>query len=171
MAVFKQLNGRGRYHDDLARHDVINYILRLDKAMSGFIGGIHVDPFSPAESMRKVAQKFENDSMIRLRHFIISFSPDEIDDPEVVNEIAQKITLWIGQRFQAVYAVHEDVFHLHAHFVFNSVSFLDGRKFYGTRKDLYDFINFLKSLLLSYGVTQLHQISWKSGQDTQDFWE
>ena len=103
MAIFKQLNGRSRYHDDSARQDVINYIFKPDKAVSGYIGGVYVNPLAPAESMRKVAKEFGNDSMIRLRHFIISFSPDEIDDPEVVNIIAQQIATWVGQYYQIVY--------------------------------------------------------------------
>ena len=55
MAIFKQFNGKGRYHDDSARTDLINYIFRMDKAISGYIGGIHVDLFCAAESMQQVA--------------------------------------------------------------------------------------------------------------------
>lgn len=168
MAIFKQFNAKGRYHDDDARADLINYIFRMDKARSGYIGGIHVDPFSAAESMTMVASHFNKDDRIRLRHFVLSFEPDELCSLDEINEIAQYILSFIGQRFQCVYALHEDRIHPHVHFIFNSVSFIDGHKFHGTRKDYYDFLAFLKDLLLFYDVPILRTVSVKTGVDVQD---
>lgn len=42
--------------------------------------------------------------------------------------------LW-GDRFEVVVATHCNTNHYHNHFVINSVSFMDGRKFYNSRED------------------------------------
>ena len=43
MATFKTANALGKYHDQGARMDVIQYILRPDKAIHGYVGGSSVD--------------------------------------------------------------------------------------------------------------------------------
>ena len=47
-------------------------------------------------------------------------------------ELARR--LW-GERFEVVVATHLNTGHYHNHFVINSVSFLDGGKFYNSRED------------------------------------
>ena len=171
MAIFKQLNGTDRYFDMSARADVIAYVTRPDKAESGFVGGICVDPFDPAESMDQVAAHFNKSTGVQLRHFIISFYPHELDDPEVANEIAQQLILWIGQEYQAVYGVHEDTDLIHIHVVHNSISYIDGHRYYGKKKEYYNLIDYIKALLHQYGIHALEEVSFKSGLNVQIGWE
>ena len=49
--------------------------------------------------------------------------------------IASMIAHEIGQRYQCIYAVHEDTYHTHFHFAFNPVSFVDGHKYSGTKEE------------------------------------
>ena len=38
MAVLKLLNGNGKYRNEEAKENVINYILRPDKVLTGYFG-------------------------------------------------------------------------------------------------------------------------------------
>ena len=91
MATLKVLNGKGKYHDLGARADVAHYICNPLKAESGFTGGFGVTR-DIVGSMDDVAIRFNKVNGVQLRHFVLSFTPDEIDDPEEVNEIAHHIT-------------------------------------------------------------------------------
>lgn len=62
-------------------------------------------------------------------HFMISFRPGEADIPAAM-DIAQKfVDRYLSERFEVVWAVHNDKKHLHIHIVFNSVSYADGYKY------------------------------------------
>ena len=69
-------------------------------------------------------------------HAIQSFKPGETD-PETAHKIGVELAreLW-GDRFQVVIATHLNTNHLHNHFVINSVSYLDGKKFHSGSEDL-----------------------------------
>ena len=62
-------------------------------------------------------------------HGYQSFKPGEVT-PEQAHEIGLQLAkeMW-GDRFQIIVTTHLDKDHLHNHFCFNSVSFLDGKKY------------------------------------------
>ena len=68
-------------------------------------------------------------------HGYQSFKADEVT-AEVAHEIGMKLAqeLW-GDRFEVVVATHCNTGHYHNHFVINSVSWADGRKFYNSPAD------------------------------------
>ena len=69
-------------------------------------------------------------------HAYQSFKPGEVDaDTAHKIGIALAEELW-GDRFQVVVATHLNTNHIHNHFVINSVSNIDGRKFHSGAKDL-----------------------------------
>ena len=65
-------------------------------------------------------------------HGYQSFQADEVN-VETAHEIGVKLAeeLW-GDRFEVVVATHCNTDHYHNHFVINSVSFMDGYKFYNS---------------------------------------
>ena len=68
-----------------------------------------------------------------------SFAPGECS-PAMAHEIGKKLAeeLW-GSRYQVLIATHLDkANHLHNHFVVNSVSFLDGKRYHRTNQDYRD---------------------------------
>ena len=70
-------------------------------------------------------------------HLVHSFAPGEvtpIQAHELGVEFAQRL---LGDRYEAVVSTHLDHDHLHCHILFNSVSFVDGRKFQNTFRDYY----------------------------------
>lgn len=152
MALFKVLNGKGKYHDLKAREDVLRYILNPLKTQSGLRGGVGVTP-DIVGSMNDVAVRYDKVNGVQLRHFVLSFPPTELDSPEVVYEIACRIAQFIAQEFQVIFAVHENTENLHIHFMFNSISHRDGHRYQGKKKEYYDLVNFIKSnLKYFYGI-------------------
>ena len=69
-------------------------------------------------------------------HAYQSFKPGEVD-ADTAHQIGVALAeeLW-GDRFQVVIATHLNTDHIHNHFVINSVSNIDGRKFHSGAKDL-----------------------------------
>lgn len=166
MAMLKVLNGKGKYHDLGAREDVANYMFNSSKMLSGYRGGIAVtEDF--LGSMNQIATKFDKTTGVQLRHFVLSFTPDELNDPEEVNKIACHITRFIGKDYQAVFSVHENTENLHIHFMFNAISYRDGHRYRGTKKEYYDLINFIKSALRQYYGLNLMTVSNQSDRDIQ----
>ena len=62
------------------------------------------------------------------KHYVQSFENDSIE-PKMAHEIARE---WAEKNFkgyEVLFATHCDKGHIHTHFIVNSVSFEDGRKF------------------------------------------
>ncbi len=167
MAILKALNQKGHYHDSDARNIVIKYILNPFKACSGYYGGVYVDPEDIAGSMNNIAIRFNKNTGVQLRHYVLAFTPQEMDDIDIVYDIACNIARFIGREYQVVFAIHENTTNLHIHFVFNAISYIDGHRYYGKRKEYYDLINYLTELLhYNYGLI-LQTVSSKSAIDIQ----
>ena len=154
MATFKVigLGQDGKYMDDYSREDVIAYVLRNDKTPHHCIGGAAVNVYNAFQEMTLLAQAFYKDSGLRLRHSVISFENSENIGINEVDQIARHAIAYYSGAYQIIYAVHEDAEHLHIHLVMNSVSYLDGKKYHGDKKDYYGFINYMKSVVGSYGI-------------------
>ncbi len=159
MAIITTPNGHGMYADETTREGVIRYILSPDKVRSGYWGGASVDLTDPVGYMEQIAQRFGKDSGVRLRHFVISFHPLELDDAETVNEIAQRVVDYIGQEYPAIYGVHEDAKHIHFHIAVNAVSHIDGHRYRGSKKEFYAFLNAIEAVLEDYGIYSLRYVS------------
>lgn len=81
------------------------------------------------QQMIMTKQQFNKSDKYIAWHGYQSFKPDEVA-PELCHEIGVKLAkqMW-GDRFQVIVSTHLDKDHLHNHFCFNSVSFLDGKKY------------------------------------------
>ena len=73
------------------------------------------------------------------RHLIQAFSPGEVT-PKQAHEIGMKLANEVlGGKYEFVLTTHIDKGHIHNHIIFNSVSFVDYRK-YHSNKQSYHFI-------------------------------
>lgn len=98
-----------------------------------YVRGINCDPGSAYEQMQRTKQRFQKTGGIVAFHGYQSFAPGETT-PELAHAIGLELAhaLW-GERFEVVVATHLDKDHLHNHFVLNSVSFLDGKRYYDNK--------------------------------------
>ena len=85
------------------------------------------------------------------RHYIQSFSPNEIELEQVL-EIAKK---WAEEAFEGhevFIAVHNDREHLHSHFIVNTVNFFNGKKLHESKKELEDKKKLNDEICYEYGI-------------------
>ena len=91
--------------------------------------GIRCSADTAFEEMTAVKEAFGKTSGNVAYHAYQSFKPGEVT-PQQCHQIGVDLAvkLW-GDRFQVLVATHLDKEHLHNHFIINSVSFTDGKKF------------------------------------------
>ena len=121
-----------------------------------YITGINCNPDTSVRQMIATKQKWGKDDGVLAFHAVQSFKPDEIT-PDECHEIGVRLAdqMW-GDRFEVVVSTHLDRHHLHNHFVINSVSFMDGKKFDNNRKDYMHFRNLSDELCNSHNLSVIH---------------
>ena len=89
-------------------------------------------------------------------HIVQSFLPGE-----VASELAHSIGIELAEKGFAAYevliATHIDRDHFHNHLIINSVSFVDGRKYTGTRDSLIDLKDKSDELCREYGLSVIEK--------------
>lgn len=119
----------------------INYVMNPEKTVEAdgwsYVDGINVTPETAEKNMMSVKHRYGKEDGIMAYHVIQSFAPGEVT-LEVAHEIGIKLAekMW-GDRFEVVVSTHLDHEHIHNHFVFNSVSFVDGKKYNDDKRNLY----------------------------------
>ena len=114
-----------------ALHDVMDYASDDYKTeRSLFVSGVNTTPDTAKQKMHQTKLRYGKTDGIVAFHAIQSFKPGEVT-PEIAHEIGKRLAkeMW-GDRFEVVIATHLNKEHLHNHFVINSVSFADGKKYY-----------------------------------------
>ena len=116
----------------------IAYIDNELKNHGQYVTGLHCVPKVADIQFKAIKNKFNKNDGVLGFHVIQSFKPEEIT-PELANklgcELAKRLT---NDRHQAVISTHTDKAHIHNHIVFNSVSFVDGKKWHND-KDKYKY--------------------------------
>lgn len=161
MSILRVLNGKNKYKNIDAKNNLISYMLNPYKAVHGYVGGVGVSPECPAQSMELVSETFHKTDGVQLRHYVLSFKPCELSDPQKANQIACEVAAYIGREYQIVFAVHENTEHIHIHFAANSVSYISGNRYRGTRKEFFTLKNAIRHILEKYGIYRLEYISNK----------
>lgn len=135
----------------------INYITNNEKTQNGrLIGAINCLPDKAYEQMIETKISFHKTDKRQGYHIILSFKEGE-SNPDEVFEITEKfVKEYIGDKYEAVYAVHDNTDHLHSHIIFNSVSFLDGKKYRYERGDWEKIIQPITNRLCKeFGLSEL----------------
>lgn len=111
------------------------------------------------QQMIMTKQQFNKSDKYIAWHGYQSFKPDEVT-PELCHEIGIKLVkeMW-GDRFQVIVSTHLDKDHLHNHFCFNSVSFLDGKKYNYSKLEMQRLRNVSDELCKEYGLSVIESNS------------
>ena len=118
------------------------------------VTGIHCAPATARQEMQAVKKRFGKEKGVIAYHGYQSFAPGECT-PKMAHEIGVKLAqqLW-GNRYQVLMATHLDrEDHLHSHFVINTVSFVDGKKFHRTGQDYRAMREASDTLCREYGLS------------------
>ena len=139
-------------------NEVLNYVSR-DSATEEqvYVSGVNCAPQNATEAMMKIKRKFNKLGGTTAYHGYQSFTNGEIT-PELAHQIGIDLAteVW-GDRFQVVVATHLDKQeHLHNHFVINTVSFVDGRKYYRSEKDYQRMREVSDRLCLEHSLSVIH---------------
>ena len=118
----------------------IAYMEDPNKTLSGqrhMTAAINCNLETALEDMMETKQRWGKTGGVLGYHLIHSFAPGEVT-PEQAHEIGVEFAKrLLGERYEAVISTHLDQEHLHCHILFNSVSFVDGRKYRDSFRDYY----------------------------------
>ena len=86
-------------------------------------------------------------------HLDQSFSPDEKITPEQAHKIAVEFAESQFKGFEVVVATHVDAHHIHSHFVVNSVSYENGKKYHSSKNNIQELRDASDKLCQKYGFS------------------
>ena len=118
-------------------YNVFAYVQRPEATEQGeYVSAINCLKEIALQQMILTKKQYGKDDGYIAWHGYQSFKPDEVT-PELAHEIGLKTAkiMW-GDRFQIIVTTHLDKDHLHNHFCFNSVSFIDGGKYNYSKSEL-----------------------------------
>ena len=157
MAISKILNMKdcgGHFHGKHLKRS-LDYVMNPEKTQDGrLVGAINCQVDSAFEQMKATKRKFGKVDKRQGYHIILSFKEDEVN-PETAFEITRRfVEEYLGKSYEAVYVVHDNTAHVHSHIVFNSVSFVDGKKYRYEKGDWVKYIQpITNKLCQEYGLS------------------
>ena len=151
---------------------VMTYATNPDKTEKQFYTtGINCEVKDAVKQMQFVKTLYGKENGILAFHAYQSFNEGEVT-PEIAHEIGVKLAneMW-GDRFQVVVSTHLNTGHLHNHFVINSVSFKDGRKYYSNLTNTALLRKTSDEICEEYGLSVLKEKTCKSGINFENFYK
>lgn len=136
-----------------------------EQILQQYVSGINCATSTARMEMLAVKKRFGKEDGVIAYHGYQSFAPGECT-PTMAHEIGVRLAqeLW-GERYQILVATHLDkANHLHNHFVVNTVSFLDGRKYHRTKQDYRDMRHVSDRLCREYGLSVIRQPERRRGK-------
>ena len=121
-----------------------------------YITGINCEPSTSLKQMMNTKLSYNKMDGRLAFHAVQSFKPGEVT-PEECHSLGVQLAkqMW-GNRFEVVVSTHLDKDHLHNHFVVNSVSWADGKKFTNSKKDYQKFKQISDSLCRDNDLSIVH---------------
>lgn len=132
MAITKILtiNDSGVKFSGKHLKQAVEYIIDREKTQDGrFVTGINCQPEKAFEQMKATKLKFGKADKRQGYHLIISFEEGEVAPDTAFEIIGKFVQEFLGEGYEAIYAVHDNTAHVHGHIIFNSVNYVTGRKF------------------------------------------
>ena len=157
MAISKILHMKDSGNSFHARHlkRALDYMMNPKKTQGGrLVGAINCQTDMAFEQMMDTKKQFGKTDKRQGYHIILSFKEDEVESDRAF-EITQKfVAEYLGDAYEAVFVVHDNTDHVHSHIVFNSVSFVDGKKYRYEKGDWAKYIQpITNKLCQEYGLS------------------
>lgn len=154
MAIIKMIKNPPKTKVSLKK--AINYITQPGKTRPDLVGGLNCDWVRAYNEFCEVKSQFEKEDGIQAKHFVMSFDVKDNVSVETAKQIADELLKnKLFTNFQVVYAVHKDKDHIHTHFLINSVSFENGKRWHQTAEDLRNLKAFSNEICKSHGLSEM----------------
>lgn len=140
--------------------DVMSYATNGEKTEKRyFVSGVNCIPSAAQEQMLMTKQRYGKMGGVVAFHAYQSFRYDEAS-PETAHQIGVKTAekLW-GDRFEVVVSTHLNTGCVHNHFVINSVSFVNGKRFNDNLKSHQKFRDISDSFCRDYELSVIENPS------------
>lgn len=138
--------------------DVFSYVKNPEKTDSGeYVSAINCLKETALQQMILTKKQYQKTGGYIAWHGYQSFKPDEVTS-EQCHEIGLKLAkeMW-GDNYQIIVTTHLDKGHLHNHFCFNSVSYLDGRKYNYSKSEQKRLRDVSDRLCREYGLSVIEK--------------
>lgn len=114
----------------------IDYIIDAEKTQGGrYVTGINCQPQEAFQQMKMTKLKYGKTDKRQGYHLIISFEEKKLEPGLAFGIVGKFVEEFLGSGYEAIYAVHDNTDYTHGHIIFNSVNYLNGRKFRYERGD------------------------------------
>ncbi len=127
-----------------------------------YVSTLNCNERDPYFDMEFTKDYFEKKDGVLAYHGYQSFKEGEIT-PDIAHEIGVKFVSEMFKDYEVVVATHQNTNHIHNHFIINSVSCKDGKKYNNNRTNLAKLRNISDSLCSEYGLSVLEEdVGYKS---------
>lgn len=139
-------------------YNVFAYVQRPEATEQGeYVSAVNCLKEIALQQMILTKKQYGKDDGYIAWHGYQSFKPDEVT-PEQAHQIGLQLAreMW-GDRFQIIVTTHLDKDHLHNHFCFNSVSFIDGGKYNYSKAELRKLRNVSDRICAEHGLSVIEK--------------
>ncbi len=137
---------------------VLAYVTRQEKTQSEdkqYVTSLNCNTATAYEEMLATKNAYHKNSGRMYYHLVQSFPKGDGTPPELAHRIAVELAEKAFGKYECVVATHIDREHIHSHFVFNSVSFEDGRKYHSNGNTVQELMDLSDEICMKYGVSVL----------------
>lgn len=138
IPVTRRLDKCARYvtnPEKTALDSVQGYIANPEKAH--LVTALNCQTSTACQEMLATKRRWGKTGGVLGYHLIHSYAPGEVTPEQAHAAGVEFVRRLLGDRYEAVIATHVDRGHLHCHILFNSVSFVDGKKYRNSFKDYF----------------------------------
>ena len=140
-----------------------NELLDIKTEKECYISAINCNVDTAYNEMMITKRTYSKTDGILGFHAYQSFGENEVT-PEIAHQIGVQLAneMW-GDRFEVIVSTHQNTKHIHNHFVINSVSFKDGKKYYDNHINYAKLRRLSDNLCAEYNLSVLPEKKTKGG--------
>lgn len=136
--------------------NVFSYVQNPVKTENGeYVSAVNCLKETALQQMILTKKRYGKNDKYIAWHGYQSFKIGEVT-PETAHEIGVKLAKEMWSKYQIVVTTHLDKDHIHNHFAFNSVSFLDGKKYNYSKAEQQRLRDTSDRLCLEYGLSVIN---------------